>query len=214
MRRPDMQLAAPLCVALAVTSGVAALCAGCAPHAANAGSAASAVGSGTTATPSAREGLILQASEGERRVRRPPPTALSTLTAPFTMKVDRRNGGSPDFVMFYEEIPPGQGIAPHHHGHSDEIIFVHRGSGVASLGSRSGAVATGATIYIPPNTRVSLRNTGAEPLGIVSVFAKPGFDEYLRAVSVPEGQRADPMTPEELSRIRAANREHVVYERP
>ncbi|HEY8831909.1 MAG TPA: cupin domain-containing protein [Gemmatimonadaceae bacterium] len=66
------------------------------------------------------------------------------------------NGGSPDFLMGYEEIPPGKGI-PRHPRH-DEILFVHRGSGLVSLGSREATVSEGATIYIPPNTCVSLKN--------------------------------------------------------
>ncbi|MBV8853075.1 MAG: hypothetical protein JOY91_06725, partial [Sinobacteraceae bacterium] len=39
------------------------------------------------------QALILTATEGERRLHRPPPGALSNLTAPFILKVDRVNGG-------------------------------------------------------------------------------------------------------------------------
>ena len=116
-------------------------------------SAANPTGQPNTAT---AEGLILQAQEGERRVRRPAPSTATTLEVPFIIKVDGTNGGSPDFFMGYEDIPPGKGIARHYHPHYDEILFVHRGSGVASLGSREAAVREGATIYIRPNTRVSL----------------------------------------------------------
>lgn len=171
--------------------------------------------SGRTEQPVASPpGLVLQASEGERRVRRPRPGPPSTLTAPFIIKVDRRNGGSPDLVMGYEDIPPGQAISPHHHPRADEILFVHRGSGVAALGGREAAVSAGATIYIPRNTRVSLRNTGAEPLGIAFIFARPGFEEYLRGVSVPEGERAAQLSAEELAAIRARHREHISFEQP
>jgi len=69
------------------------------------------------------EALILQESDGERRLHRPPPGALSNLTAPFILKVDRSNGGAPEFVMHTEDIPPGQAISPHRHPHSDEIIW-------------------------------------------------------------------------------------------
>ena len=40
------------------------------------------------AAPARSEALILQESDGERRVHRPPPGALSNLTALFTLKVD------------------------------------------------------------------------------------------------------------------------------
>jgi mannose-6-phosphate isomerase-like protein (cupin superfamily) len=82
------------------------------------------------------------------------------------IKVDQRNGGSPDFFMATEEILPGDAIAPHLHPEYDEILFVHRGTGLATLGARETTVTEGATLYIPPNTRVSLKNTGKEPLSL------------------------------------------------
>ena len=66
--------------------------------------------------------LILADGEGERRVHRPPPGGLSNLAAPFIIKVARRNGGAPEFVLCTEDIPPGQAIPPHHHPDADEIL--------------------------------------------------------------------------------------------
>jgi quercetin dioxygenase-like cupin family protein len=155
--------------------------------------------------------LVLSLEEGERRVRRRLPGS-DGLTSPFILKVDRRNGGSRDLVMGYEDIPPGQVIPPHRHLLADEIIFVHRGSGVAELGDRQAAFGPGATIYIPKNVRISLRNTGTEPISIAFFFSKPGFEELLRENSVAEGEPMTPLTEAE----RAANRErhkwHTVYE--
>jgi quercetin dioxygenase-like cupin family protein len=158
--------------------------------------------------------LILNASEGERRLHRPPPGALSNLTAPFILKVDRRNGGAPEFVMVTEDIPLGQAIPPHRHPHSDEIIFIHGGTGLALLADRQATVTTGATIYMPRNTVVGLRNTGTEPLKIVAIFSQPGYEEYLREISVPEGQIPTPLTVAELSAIRARHLDSAVYETP
>src|SRR5438876_1180415 len=152
-------------------------------------------------------GLILQASEGERRVRRPPPSGVAALNVPLIIKVDRANCGSSDFFMGYEDIPPGRGIARHYHPHHDEILFVHRGSGVASLGEREATVTEGATIYIPPNTRVSLKNTGTKPLTVLFFFADPAMSGYFRDVSVPEGQRAAPFSTEEFAAVRARHRD-------
>jgi mannose-6-phosphate isomerase-like protein (cupin superfamily) len=116
--------------------------------------------------------------------------------------------------MGYEDIPPGQAIPPHHHPSADEILFVHRGSGTASLGTRTVPVTSGATIYIPRNIRISLRNTGAEPLSIAFIFSRPGFEEYLRETSVPEGAPAPPLSPEELAAIRARHTDQAIYEHP
>src|SRR5262249_29559916 len=125
---------------------------------------------------------------------------------------DRRNGGSPDFFMGYEDIPPGGAIARHFHPHDDEILFVHRGSGRATLGSREVAVAAGATIYIPRTIRVSLKNTGTEPLTIVFIFPRPDMADYFRDGSVPEGKQAMPFTPEEFTAFRERHRAHIVFE--
>jgi quercetin dioxygenase-like cupin family protein len=166
------------------------------------------------AAPAWSEALILQESDGERRVHRPPPGALSNLTALFTLKVDRRNGGAPEFVMMTENIPPGQAISPHRHPHADEIIFIHGGTGLASLAGRQANVAAGATIYMPRNAVVGLRNTGTEPLSIVAIFSRPGYEEYLREISVPDGETPKPLTIEELSTIRSHHLDTAVYEQP
>jgi quercetin dioxygenase-like cupin family protein len=160
------------------------------------------------------EPLILAEGEGERRVRRPRPDAPSALTGLLIIKIDPRNGGSREFFMGYEDIAPGRAIPPHFHPHADEILFVHRGNGIASLGSREAPVTAGTTIYIPRNTRVALRNTGSEPLSIAFIFSKPGFEELMRATSVPEGSPAPPLSPGELANIRARYPHYVVYENP
>jgi quercetin dioxygenase-like cupin family protein len=153
--------------------------------------------------------LVLAIDEGERRLRR------FAFSAPqFTIKVDRRNGGSNDLVMGYEDLPPGGSIPPHWHRMADEIIFVHRGSGVVQLGDHRTAFEAGATIYIPRNVRVTIRNTGAGPLGIAFVFSEPGFEELLRDISTPEGGPLVPLSAAELTAIRKRHEWHTVYERP
>jgi quercetin dioxygenase-like cupin family protein len=158
--------------------------------------------------------LVLEAADGERRVRRTAGLRAGSLTAPFIIKVDRKNGGAPDFVMGTEDVPPGQAIAAHRHVVADEIIFVHRGSGVVELGDRTTSFGEGATIFIPKDVRIALRNTGATPLSIAFVFSKPGFEDYLRETSVAEGQPVPPLSDAERSAIRARHASHTMYERP
>lgn len=160
------------------------------------------------------QGLILQEGEGERRIRRPREGGGvgGGLTDPFILKVDRRNGGSPDLVMGYEELAPGQAIRPHRHLLADEIIFVHRGRGEVSLGDRQATVGSGGTVYIPRNTRISLRNTGTEPLAIAFIFSKPGFEELMRSNSVREGDPVTPLTAAEQAQNAARNRWHTIHE--
>jgi|SRR5262245_15522224 len=65
--------------------------------------------------------LILEKSEGEHRVRRarqiPVPTGV------FTIKVDRRNGGSQKMWLGTEEISPGGVVPRHKHLGQDEIVL-------------------------------------------------------------------------------------------
>lgn len=191
-----------------------ALAGSCAAPAASGHASSAPAGGDVAAAMPAAQPLLLQDAEGERRVHRPPPGALSNLAAPFIIKVDRRNGGAPELVMFTEDIPPGQAIPPHHHPHADEILFVYGGTGYAEIGGRADTVHTGATIYMPRNASVRLRNTGTGPLRIVALFSQPGYEEYMRDISVPEGSPAPALTLEELTAIRRRHAAHVTYERP
>jgi mannose-6-phosphate isomerase-like protein (cupin superfamily) len=163
---------------------------------------------------SSTAGHVLQESEGELRVRRPRgkgPEGIPT----FIIKVDRKYGESSSFFMGMENIPPGKKIRLHHHPHAEEILFVHRGTGVARLGSREVAVSAGATVYIPRNVSVGLQNTGTEPLSLVFIFPEPdGMAGQMRSGSVPEGEQATPFTPEELAARNARGSEHIVFDEP
>ena len=158
------------------------------------------------------QGLILQAHEGERRVRRPKAAGVPGLPDPFILKVDRRNGGSQDLVMGYEELAPGQVITVHRHVLSDEIIFVHKGSGLVTLGDREQQVGTGGTVYIPRHMRIGLRNNGAGPLGIAFIFSKPGFEELMRENSVLEGEPVTELSAAEQAAIQERHTWHTVRE--
>jgi len=150
------------------------------------------------------DGLVLQSGEGERRVRR------NAGKGPFIIKVDRQNGGSSDLVMGYEDIAPGAEIQLHRHLIADEILFVYRGEGTASLNGRKAHVSPGATIYVPRNVTIGLVNDGTEPLGITFTFSKPGFEELMRDNSVLEGQPVIPMSAEERAQIQAKHRWHTI----
>ena len=162
---------------------------------------------------SSSAGLILQESEGELRLRRPRGNNGFEGAPTFVIKVDRKYGESSSFFMGMEDIPPGKKIRLHHHPHAEEILFIHRGTGVARLGSREAAVSAGTTVYIPRNVSVGLRNTGAEPLTLVFIFPEPdGMASQMRSGSVPKGQQPIPFTPEELAARNARGSEHIVFD--
>src|SRR5271165_3157289 len=128
-----------------------------------AGQSRAASPTGVTGTP-----LALQPSDGEHRVRRPTPGALSSLTVPFILKVDERNGRAEDFVVLTEDIPPGQAIPAHYHPNSEEILFIHAGHGTAWLNGREAKLGPGTIIFMPRNTGARLLNDGTEPISLVA----------------------------------------------
>jgi mannose-6-phosphate isomerase-like protein (cupin superfamily) len=160
-------------------------------------------------------GLILQEYEGELRMRRPRGNTGSEGAPGFRIKVDRQFGASTSFFMGMEDIPPGKKIRLHHHPHAEEILFVHRGTGVVRLGSREATVRAGATVYIPRNVSVGLLNTGDEPLSLVFIFPEPdGMSGQMRSGSVGEGEPLVPFTPEELAARNARASEHIIFDEP
>jgi mannose-6-phosphate isomerase-like protein (cupin superfamily) len=163
---------------------------------------------------SSNAGHILQESEGELRVRRPRGNSGADIPT-FIIKVDRKYGESSSFFMGMEDIPPGKKIRLHHHPHAEEILFIHRGTGIARLGSREIAVSEGATVYIPRNVSVGLHNTGTEPLRLVFIFPESdAMAGQMRSGSVPEGEQPTPFTPEELAARNARGSEHIVFDEP
>jgi quercetin dioxygenase-like cupin family protein len=149
------------------------------------------------------DGLILQASEGERMVRR--------WGYPMTIKVDPRNGGSERLVAITEEVPPGQSIPLHNHSHADEIVLLLEGSGIATVGERRQPVNAGGLLFIPKNAWVGFENTSTQKARVFAVFSALGYDQYLRVTSVPEDQPVTPLSPEEQAAIRRKFKAHIFF---
>jgi mannose-6-phosphate isomerase-like protein (cupin superfamily) len=140
-------------------------------------------------------GWILERNEGEKRIRRPRGIPLPAST--MTIKVDRKNGGSQHLVLITEGLPPGSMIPRHKHFDQDEILLIQTSTAHVWLGDSERDVSAGAVIYIPSDTWITLKNTGNENLSLVAIFSAPGFDEYVRCTSVPEGQQPSTMNQQE-----------------
>jgi quercetin dioxygenase-like cupin family protein len=157
--------------------------------------------------------LILEKNEGERRVWRPIEGLDSKLSL-FILKVDPHDGGSSHLVFGTEDIPVGGKIDAHRHPGSDEILFLQNGSAKVSLGDKTRDVHGGATVFIPAGTWISAANTGKEAIHVVFIFSAPGFEEFMRAESVPEGQKVVPLTKAEDAAIQAKHAHAVIYKEP
>jgi quercetin dioxygenase-like cupin family protein len=154
--------------------------------------------------------LILEKDQGERRVWRPvegeqPEPSL------FILKVDPRNGGSSHLVFGTEDMEPGGLIETHRHPGSDEILFLQNGTAKVTLGDMTREVHGGSTVFIPSGTWISVVNTGKEAIHLVFVFSAPGFEEFMRAESVREGEKPVPLKKAEDLAIQARHAHAVIY---
>jgi quercetin dioxygenase-like cupin family protein len=68
---------------------------------------------------------------------------------------------------------PGQEHAPHVHADQDKLYYVLSGNGEAQLDGEAHAVAQGDLILARAGVAHGLKNTGAEPLVVLVVFAPP-----------------------------------------
>ena len=157
--------------------------------------------------------LILEKDQGERRVWRPV-EGLEGTPSLFLLKVDQQNGGSSHLVFGTEDLQPGGKIEAHRHPGADEVIFLQNGSAQVTLGNMTKEAHAGATVFIPSGTWISAVNTGKEPIHMVYVFSAPGFDDFMRAESVREGEKAVPLTKAEDAAILAKHAHAVIYKQP
>jgi quercetin dioxygenase-like cupin family protein len=160
-------------------------------------------GNGSSPTP-----LVLERNEGEHRIRKSRDTP--TPTAPFIMKIDRKNGGSQKMWLGTENIPPGGLIPKHKHLGQDEILFIQTGTAHVWLGMQERDVHAGGIVFIPSDTWISLKNVGTENINLAFVFSDPGFDEFMRCMSVPEGEPAGKLSHDEFEACQHAG--HVMYD--
>jgi quercetin dioxygenase-like cupin family protein len=132
----------------------------------------------------------------------------------FILKVDPHNGGSSHLVLGTEDMPPGGHIDTHRHPGSDEVLLLQNGQAKVTLGSVTRDVHGGATVFIPADTWISVVNTSKEAIHLVFVFSAPGFDEFMRAESVREGEKGLPVTKAEDAAILAKHAHAVIYKQP
>jgi mannose-6-phosphate isomerase-like protein (cupin superfamily) len=152
--------------------------------------------------------LILEKEQGEQRVRRPRNNPIAS--GPFILKIDAKNGGSSHLILGTEEMAPGALIPRHKHLGQDEILLIQTSTAHVWLGDQERDVHAGGVVFVPSGTWISLRNTGGEILNLTFVFSAPGFDEYLRCTSVPNGRQIVAMTDDEFKECQ--HKGHAVFQ--
>ena len=149
--------------------------------------------------------LILAKDQGQQRAFRTRPGTS------FTLKVDPKNGGSEHFVLITEVMPLGDIIPTHRHPSADELLIVQSGTVRVTLGDKLQEAQAGAVVFIPRDTWIGVENIGKEHVSLIGVFSAPGYEEYMRAISVLEGEKITPLSQEELERLRKLHSHDVSY---
>jgi quercetin dioxygenase-like cupin family protein len=149
-------------------------------------------GSETDVTP-----LLLERNEGELRTRRIHTDSTAPASSQFMLKVSPKNNGSQHLVAGTEEVAPGATLPKHRHLVQDEIVLVHSGTAHVWLGDQERDLHAGGLVFIPANTWISAKNIGTEPVSITFIFSAPGFEDTMRCNSVPAGETATQITPEQ-----------------
>jgi|SRR5271155_3267635 len=157
--------------------------------------------------------LILGKAEGERRVVRGWPGHPDPGES-FILKVDPKNGASSHLVFLTASLAPGKEIVTHRHPDADEILFLQNGTARVHLGDIVRDVHAGATVFIPANTWIAVSNIGSDSIELLSIFSAPGFEEYMRAGSVREGEKNVPLSPADDEEIQKQHSHAVVYKEP
>jgi quercetin dioxygenase-like cupin family protein len=150
--------------------------------------------------------LILAVNDGERREFRARPGVT------FTVKIDPNNGGSEHMAVVTEDMSPGDKIPTHRHPHADELIFIQSGTGRVTLGDRVQEVHAGGIVFIPSDTWIGMENIGKEHLTHIDVWSVHGFEEYMRAISVPAGTPIVPLSKAELEELRRKYSHYGIYQ--
>lgn len=70
-------------------------------------------------------------------------------------------------------VPPGREIGRHVHAAQVETIYVLAGQGLFWLGAAEVPVRTGRIVAVPMGVEHGLRNPGAEPVELLTVFTPP-----------------------------------------
>jgi quercetin dioxygenase-like cupin family protein len=149
--------------------------------------------------------LVLQEDDGDHLVRRTGPTG----GWPFTIKLDGQSGNTEDFFVMTETMSPGQTIPFHKHDNAEEILIFEEAGATVTVGNKRAVAGPRSIVFIPRNTWISATNIGARDIRLVAVFSRHGFERYMRAISVKQGEPVTPLSPDELPRLRALG--HSMY---
>ena len=144
------------------------------------------------------KGIVVNEDEGE--VFQYPDRVTGAPTRTLKIKISKK-AGSNNMSFLTESFMPGDAILVHKHMNEDELIFVHKGSGILTLDDKEYNVSTGAVAIVPKGIWHGLKNTGSENIEMRFAYTPSGLEAYFREIGTPVGQPFKKITAEERKTI-------------
>ena len=94
------------------------------------------------------------------------------------------------YCLLDMRVAPGKGVPRHTHTREDEALFVLSGELEANVGDEIFTLRAGETLIAPRNIPHQLCNSGNVPNHYLIMFSPAGFEEFLKATSVPAPDNA------------------------
>ena len=138
------------------------------------------------------KGIVVHANEGTHIL-------TGRRKVPITVKISKAKHGVDSLSFCVEEQSPGRKMRVHKHLYNDELIFIHKGEGILTLGEQQIQVKTGDVAFVPRNTWHGLDNTGKETMHMVFQYTPSGFEEFFIENGTQAGMPAKEKTAEEYA---------------
>jgi quercetin dioxygenase-like cupin family protein len=150
------------------------------------------------------EGVVVNEAEGETYLIRNGTTTVK-------IKVARLHGSN-SISFLSESILPRDAVRIHKHSNEDELIFIHKGQGLFTLGEKQYPVSEGSVAIVPRGAWHGLENKGSENLEMRFAYTPSGFEGFFRDVGTPAGRPFVVKTAEEKRII--AKKWGIIYKTP
>jgi quercetin dioxygenase-like cupin family protein len=99
-----------------------------------------------------------------------------------------KSQGAESICFLSESFRPGDALPIHKHMNEDELIFIHKGSGLFTLGEKEYSVTEGAVILVPKGIWHGFQNNGSINIEMRMAYTPSGFEGFFREVRTPMGQ--------------------------
>jgi mannose-6-phosphate isomerase-like protein (cupin superfamily) len=120
--------------------------------------------------------------------------------APMRIKIDSATAIGATMSMLISEVAPGASIPVHLHRNEDELIFIHTGSGILTLGDERMSASAGSVLYAPKSVWHGVENTGSDVITWCATYSPPGLEQYFKEVGVPPGRESAALPSDEVMR--------------